>query len=162
MTQGKAGNQRNGLLFARGDVIQAVDANQCWYYVETLLVPSALSLFSSNADRPFPRVRIVGFAERIFTIPLNPVAAAEGLAEFSFGTLVQRALSLCGVRLHYGHPDFLEASFVKYYGGMSLASAKINLSEDVFEGYKAILHGYKSEHVEFLMVRREHYQRCSV
>jgi hypothetical protein len=30
LTQGKSGNQRNGMLFARGEVVQAIDANQCW------------------------------------------------------------------------------------------------------------------------------------
>jgi hypothetical protein len=46
----------------------------------------ALSEFHGrNREHAYPRVRIAGFAERIFTIPLNPVATAEGLAEFSFG-----------------------------------------------------------------------------
>jgi 1,3-beta-glucan synthase len=83
---------------------------------------------------------------------LSPVGAAEGLSEFGFGTLIQRVLGRCGVRLHYGHPDFVEASFAKYFGGMSHANAKLSLSEDVFEGMKALMWGFKSLHVDYLQM----------
>ncbi|KAK1940615.1 Callose synthase 7 [Phytophthora citrophthora] len=53
-------------------------------------------------------------------------------------------------RMHYGHPDVFEKSFVVTSGGVSKASKGINLSEDVFSGYNVTLRGGLVTHVEFM------------
>ena len=56
-----------------------------------------------------------------------------------FGTFFQRILSEpLGVRFHYGHPDLLDKIHFLTRGGVSSASKQINLSEDVFAGYKTV------------------------
>ena len=45
------------------------------------------------------------------------------------------------MRFHYGHPDLLDKLHFLTRGGVSKASKEINLSEDVFAGYKTTLHG---------------------
>ena len=54
--------------------------------------------------------------------------------------LPARARSPLGVR-YYGHPDLLDKLHFLTRGGVSKASKEINLSEDVFAGYKTTLHG---------------------
>lgn len=43
-------------------------------------------------------------------------------------------LGLIRVRFHYGHPDVFDRIFHITRGGISKASAGINLSEDIFAG----------------------------
>ncbi len=106
ISQGKSSNQRNGALYATGDIIQTLDANQDCCLAECLKIPFVLRMFEMD---PYPKYRIVGFREHIFTRPLNVVASFHADQEWSFGTIYQRALGSLGVRLHYGHPDFFDS-----------------------------------------------------
>ena len=64
------------------------------------------------------------------------------MQERYFGTFFQRVLAApLDVRFHYGHPDLLDKLHFLTRGGVSKASKEINLSEDVFAGYKTTLHG---------------------
>jgi len=51
--------------------------------------------------------------------------------------------------MHYGHPDLADKLHFMTRGGISKASKSINLSEDVFAGYKTTLRGGRSIFVEY-------------
>jgi hypothetical protein len=142
--QGKASNQRNGLLFAWGTVVQTKDANQGGNLAEAVKFPIILQRFLWKAERP----AIIGFRERVFTERQGTIARFQAYSEWSFVTITQRVLSLLGVRMHYGHPDFFYAPWVYSRGALSKASPRYNLSEDIFAGYMAFLHGKRSTHTD--------------
>lgn len=85
---------------------------------------------------------IVGFREHIFTGSVSSLANYMALQELSFVTLGQRVLSdPLRMRLHYGHPDVFDKLWFATRGGVSKASKGINLSEDIFAGYTAVIRG---------------------
>jgi len=55
-------------------------------------------------------------------------------AEWTFGTIFQRTLDYLGVRMHYGHPDFMDAFWASNRGSTSKASPSLNVSEDMCAG----------------------------
>ena len=62
-----------------------------------------------------------------------------------FGTMFQRVLDQpLDVRFHYGHPDLMDKLHFLSHGGVSKASKEVNLSEDVFAGYKTVDFGVAS------------------
>jgi callose synthase len=72
------------------------------------------------------------------------------MQERYFGTFFQRALSApLDVRMRYGHPDLVDKLHFMTRGGVSQASKFINLSEDVFAGYKTTLRGGRSIFKEY-------------
>jgi hypothetical protein len=142
--QGKACNQRNGLLFAWGFVIQTKDANQGGTLAEAVKFPVILHRFQWSRERP----AIIGFRERVFTERQGTVARFQAYSEWSFVTIMQRVLGLLGLRMHYGHPDFFDAPWVYSRSAISKASPRYNLSEDIFAGYLAFLHGRRSTHTD--------------
>ena len=130
-TQGKAANQLNALRVASGHVLQVLDANMDFVMLEGLKVPAVLSLFYSADDRSESNYHIVGFQEHVYTGELSSVGQVMANTEYAFGTIFQHTLANdLGVRLHYGHPDFVDTFWVLNNGGMSKASPDINLSED--------------------------------
>ena len=66
-----------------------------------------------------PLVAIVGYPEDIYTDSYGLIAKFHAIADRSFVTIVQRVLTLLGVRFHYGHPDLWRASFTDAFGGVS-------------------------------------------
>lgn len=72
-------------------------------------------------------------------------------AEWTFGTLVQRLLEFLTVRMHYGHPDFMDAFWAANRGSVSKASPHINLSEDIFAGLNVKTRHEQSLHTEARM-----------
>merc|ERR1719484_462024 len=85
---------------------------------------------------------IVGFREHIFTGSVSSLANYMALQELSFVTLGQRVLAdPLHMRLHYGHPDIFDKLWFTTRGGVSKASRGINLSEDIFAGYTAVIRG---------------------
>ena len=84
-------------------------------------------------SRSLPSSYQVGFKENIFTETSGIVGFSGALNEFTFGTIIQRELHVTlGARLHYGHPDCFDFSFVLTQGGTSKMSKTINVSEDIF------------------------------
>jgi hypothetical protein len=71
-------------------------------------------------------------------------------AEWTFGTCTQRFLSFVDYRMHYGHPDFIDAFWASNRGSVSKASPAINLSEDIFFGFGVKLRKQKSKHTDVL------------
>merc|ERR1719323_2195346 len=54
------------------------------------------------------------------------------------------------MRMHYGHPDFLDGFWARDRGGMSKSSPVVNLSEDIFAGFNVRMREEKSPHVDAL------------
>ena len=168
--EGKPENQNVGLPFTRGSKLMILDMNQDGYFEEALKLRNLLQEFegrgagaaghrpvvSEGVSRPanpmmteagaggeMAPVTIVGFPEHIFTQSAGFVTAIYmAMQERYFGTFFQRVLSdPLGVRFHYGHPDLLDKIHFMTRGGVSSASKQINLSEDVFAGYRTVLRG---------------------
>lgn len=151
MTQGKAGNQLNAMRFSRGFALQAMDANMGSFIGEAFKVSTVLKYFHplKNA-RDRVTARMIGFREHIFTVSHGICGDINAVAEWSFGTIIQRVQAWLGVRMHYGHPDFVDLFWARSRGGMSKASPHINLSEDIFAGLNVKNRSERSEHVDIL------------
>jgi hypothetical protein len=151
-TQGKACNQLNGLRFATGHFVQALDCNMGTFIGEGFKVPYVLRMFMplDKEDRAAPRCRYLGFREYIYTGREGTVGKCHAAAEWTFGTINQRFLSGLGIRMHYGHPDFLDGFWARNRGGMSKSSPVVNLSEDIFAGYNVRMREEASPHIDAL------------
>ncbi|DBA00190.1 TPA: hypothetical protein N0F65_007815 [Lagenidium giganteum] len=145
--EGKPENQNVALAFTRGEYVQTIDMNQEHYFEEALKIPNFLATGTAKNRN----IAIIGMKEHIFTGRASSLAHFMTLQELVFVSLTQRVLAnpLCS-RMHYGHPDVFEKSFVMTNGGVSKASKGINLSEDVFSGYNAALRGEHVTHEEFM------------
>ena len=81
-------------------------------------------------------------ARRSFTQSSGLVTAIfMAMQERYFGTFFQRVLAAPSCALPLRPPDLLDKLHFLTRGGVSKASKEINLSEDVFAGYKTTLHG---------------------
>jgi hypothetical protein len=96
-------------------------------------VPNILEEFSK--DR---RIKVVGFKEYVTTMDWSAAGYGAGYTEKVFGSILQRSWTSLGVRLHYGHPDFIRGTCVLYETGMSSLDY---ISEDVFFGMDVVLQG---------------------
>ncbi len=130
--EGKPCNQNNILKHIRGEKVQFIDANQEIYLEESFKVFNLLEEFKRD-----DKIKIVGFPETIFTKTYGKMAFIYAFAEEVFSNFVQRFLSLLGVRLHYGHPDFMDTLFVRQAGIIS----PTEVNEDIFGGYKTLIYG---------------------
>lgn len=145
--EGKPENQNVALVFTRGEYIQTIDMNQEHYFEETIKMPNFLATATAGKEE----VTCIGMKEHVFTGRASSLARFMTLQELVFVTLTQRVLAKpLRSRMHYGHPDVFEKSFVMTCGGVSKASKGINLSEDVFSGYNVTLRGGLVTHVEFM------------
>jgi callose synthase len=145
--EGKPENQNVALPFTRGEYLQTIDMNQEHYFEETLKMPNFLATAAASGED----VTIIGMKEHVFTGRASSISRFMTLQELVFVTLTQRVLAEpLRSRMHYGHPDVFEKSFVMTNGGVSKASKGINLSEDVFSGYNVTLRGGLVTHVEFM------------
>ncbi|KAF1796517.1 1,3-beta-glucan synthase component-domain-containing protein [Mucor lusitanicus] len=167
---GKSDNQNHALIFYRGEYLQLVDANQDNYLEECLKIRSIFGEFeqqgqdlalehvyalSSNTDKktkesPQSPVAIVGAREYIFSENVGMLGDVAAGKEQTFGTLTQRIMAKMGGRLHYGHPDFLNAVFMTTRGGVSKAQRGLHLNEDIYAGMNALLRGGRIKHTEYL------------
>eukprot|EP00741_Cyanophora_paradoxa_P000706 tig00000431_g680.t1 len=138
----KGENQNHCMPFVDHQYIMAIDCNQDFYVEEAFKVPSALREFALDK-----RAVIVGYPEHLFTTNWNIVGHLSGLTERVFVTLTHRGYALMGVRCHYGHPDLIDARYIRTHSGLSCPSY---VSEDIFMGIYCHLHGYRSLHVEYL------------
>ncbi|CUM56167.1 unnamed protein product [Debaryomyces tyrocola] len=162
---GKADNQNHALIFHRGEYIQLIDANQDNYLEECLKIRSVLSEFeelnvehvnpyapnlktdeSSSQSAP---VAILGAREYIFSENSGVLGDVAAGKEQTFGTLFARTLAQIGGKLHYGHPDFLNATFMFTRGGVAKAQKGLHLNEDIYAGMTAIMRGGRIKHCEY-------------
>eukprot|EP00931_Biecheleriopsis_adriatica_P082852 TRINITY_DN5633_c0_g1_i2.p1 TRINITY_DN5633_c0_g1~~TRINITY_DN5633_c0_g1_i2.p1 ORF type:complete len:2844 (+),score=463.56 TRINITY_DN5633_c0_g1_i2:55-8586(+) len=98
---------------------------------------------------PAVTMRVIGFREYVFTRSHGLMGKITADAEWTFGTATQRFLAFMGVRMHYGHPDFVDAFWAANRGSVSKASP-INLSEDIFFGFNVNMRNEISDHTDIL------------
>ncbi|KAG0174538.1 1,3-beta-D-glucan synthase [Apophysomyces sp. BC1015] len=158
---GKSDNQNHAVIFYRGEFLQLVDANQDNYLEECLKIRNILGEFESlemNTVSPYSPawterkgapVAIVGAREYIFSENVGILGDVAAGKEQTFGTLTQRIMAKIGGKLHYGHPDFLNAVFMTTRGGVSKAQKGLHLNEDIFAGMNAFTRGGRIKHTEY-------------
>lgn len=159
---GKADNQNHSLIFYRGEYIQVIDANQDNYLEECLKIRSVLSEFEEmnvttnipyipgiEYDEEPPSVAIVGAREYIFSENIGVLGDIAAGKEQTFGTLFARTLAEIGGKLHYGHPDFVNAIFMTTRGGLSKAQKSLHLNEDIYAGMNAMCRGGRIKHSDY-------------
>ncbi|SCU86383.1 LAFA_0E00408g1_1 [Lachancea sp. 'fantastica'] len=159
---GKSDNQNHSLIFYRGEYIQVIDANQDNYLEECLKIRSLLSEFEEleiDGESPYVAdiddrekrapVAIVGAREYIFSENIGVLGDVAAGKEQTFGTLFARTLAEIGGKLHYGHPDFLNAIFMTTRGGISKAQKGLHLNEDIYAGMNAVCRGGRIKHSDY-------------
>lgn len=158
---GKSDNQNHAVIFFRGEYIQLVDANQDNYLEECLKIRSVLAEFEEMTvdnvspytpglpPSTFDPVAILGAREYIFSENIGILGDVAAGKEQTFGTLFARTLAQIGGKLHYGHPDFLNAVFMTTRGGVSKAQKGLHLNEDIYIGMTALLRGGRIKHCEY-------------
>lgn len=161
---GKSDNQNHALIFYRGEYIQLIDANQDNYLEECLKIRSVLAEFEEmNVEQTNPYapglkfeeqnknhpVAIVGAREYIFSENSGVLGDVAAGKEQTFGTLFARTLAQIGGKLHYGHPDFINATFMTTRGGVSKAQKGLHLNEDIYAGMTALCRGGRIKHSEY-------------
>ncbi|AOW02192.1 YALI0C01411p [Yarrowia lipolytica CLIB122] len=166
---GKSDNQNVALIFHRGEYIQLVDANQDSYIEECLKIRSILAEFEEfpagnvpaspyaspkanekNPDTLANPVAFIGSREYIFSENIGVLGDIAAGKEQTFGTLFARTLSKIGGKLHYGHPDYLNATFMVTRGGVSKAQKGLHLNEDIYAGMNALMRGGRIKHSEYV------------
>ncbi|KAI9313404.1 1,3-beta-glucan synthase component-domain-containing protein [Dichotomocladium elegans] len=158
---GKSDNQNHALIFYRGEFLQLIDANQDNYLEECLKIrnilgefenlgPTEVSPYSSSYKvKGGAPVAIVGAREYIFSENIGILGDVAAGKEQTFGTLTQRIMAKIGGKLHYGHPDFLNAVFMTTRGGVSKAQKGLHLNEDIYAGMNAFTRGGRIKHTEY-------------
>lgn len=161
---GKSDNQNHALIFYRGEYIQLVDANQDNYLEECIKIRSMLAEFEEmkrpqhpyahigrqdQAIKKVSPVAILGAREYIFSENIGVLGDVAAGKEQTFGTLFARTLGKIGGKLHYGHPDILNAIFMTTRGGVSKAQKGLHLNEDIYAGMNALLRGGRIKHCEY-------------
>lgn len=159
---GKSDNQNHAIVFYRGEFLQLIDANQDNYLEECIKIRNVLGEFEQynvSSQSPYAQwghkefnkypVAIVGTREYIFSENIGILGDIAAGKEQTFGTLTPRVLAWIGGKLHYGHPDFLNASFMTTRGGVSKAQKGLHLNEDIFAGMTAISRGGRIKHSEY-------------
>ncbi|KAK4516587.1 uncharacterized protein ATC70_011562 [Mucor velutinosus] len=158
---GKSDNQNHAIIFYRGEFLQLVDANQDNYLEECLKIRNVLGEFEtlepsqiSPYSAAYPKsnrspVAIVGAREYIFSENVGVLGDVAAGKEQTFGTLTQRIMAKIGGKLHYGHPDFLNAIFMNTRGGVSKAQKGLHLNEDIYAGMNAFTRGGRIKHTEY-------------
>ncbi|KAJ2919772.1 hypothetical protein MD484_g740, partial [Candolleomyces efflorescens] len=159
---GKSDNQNHALIFYRGEYLQLIDANQDNYSEECLKIRSVLGEFeelNASTQNPYaqwnhrdfksPPVAIVGAREYIFSENVGILGDLAAAKEQTFGTLSARLMAYIGGKLHYGHPDFLNGTFMTTRGGVSKAQKGLHLNEDIYAGMNAFCRGGRIKHTEY-------------
>ncbi|CAL1710231.1 unnamed protein product [Somion occarium] len=159
---GKSDNQNHAIIFYRGEYLQLIDANQDNYLEECLKIRNVLGEFEEYAvssqspyaqwgQKDFKRapVAIVGAREYIFSENIGILGDLAAGKEQTFGTLSARSLAWIGGKLHYGHPDFLNAIYMTTRGGVSKAQKGLHLNEDIYAGMNAFGRGGRIKHTEY-------------
>jgi 1,3-beta-glucan synthase len=159
---GKSDNQNHAIIFYRGEYLQLIDANQDNYLEECLKIRNVLAEFEefvvpnqspygqwNHKDFRNPPVAIVGAREYIFSENIGILGDVAAGKEQTFGTLAARSMSWIGGKLHYGHPDFLNALYMTTRGGVSKAQKGLHLNEDIYAGMTAFGRGGRIKHTEY-------------
>lgn len=158
---GKADNQNHAIIFTRGEYLQLIDANQDNYLEECLKIRNVLAEFEAidtPSENPYgphyrefekAKVAIVGSREYIFSENIGILGDVAAGKEQTFGTLAGRGLAQIGGKFHYGHPDFLNSTYMTTRGGVSKAQKGLHLNEDIYAGIMVFCRGARIKHCEY-------------
>lgn len=159
---GKSDNQNHAIIFYRGEFLQVIDANQDNYLEECIKIRNVLGefeMYNASGQNPYTQwgakefskapVAILGAREYIFSENIGILGDIAAGKEQTFGTLSARALAWVGGKLHYGHPDFMNATFLTTRGGISKAQKGLHLNEDIFAGMTTFGRGGRIKHTEY-------------
>jgi 1,3-beta-glucan synthase len=159
---GKSDNQNHAIIFYHGEYLQLIDANQDNYLEECLKIRNVLGEFeeysvshqsayavAGHKEFAKPPVAIVGVCEYIFSQNIGIPGDIAAGKEQTFGTLAARCWAWLDAKLHYGHPDFLNALFMTTRGGVPKAQKDLHLNEDIFAGMNAFGRGGRIKHTEY-------------
>ncbi|KAJ7057186.1 1,3-beta-glucan synthase [Mycena amicta] len=160
---GKSDNQNHAIIFYRGEYLQLIDANQDNYLEECLKIRNILGEFEElqvQETSPYAHwdakdfntkapIAIVGAREYIFSENIGILGDVAAGKEQTFGTLAARSMAWIGGKLHYGHPDFLNAIYMTTRGGVSKAQKGLHLNEDIYAGMNAFGRGGRIKHTEY-------------
>ncbi|QRV97434.1 beta-1,3-glucan synthase [Ceratobasidium sp. AG-Ba] len=154
---GKSDDQNREIIFYRGEYLRLIDVNQDNYLEECLKIHNVLGEFEqyhTTQQSPYAQwghkefqqspVAIVEAREYIFSENIGILGDVAGGKEQTFGTL-----AWIGGKLHYGHPDFLNATFMSTRGGVSKAQKGPHLNEDIFANMNAFGRGGRIKHTEY-------------
>jgi 1,3-beta-glucan synthase len=94
-------------------------------------------------------VAIVGAHEYIFSENIGILGDLAAGKEQTFGTLSARSMAWIGGKLHYGHPDFLNALYMNTRGGVSKAQKGLHLNEDIYAGMNVFGRGGRIKYTEY-------------
>ncbi|KAH9170460.1 1,3-beta-glucan synthase component-domain-containing protein [Lactarius sanguifluus] len=146
---GKSDNQNHAIIFYRGDTYSS-DANQDNYLEECLKIRNVLAEFeeySVSSQSPYAqwgekefKTAPVGAREYIFSENISILGDIAAGKEQTFGTLTARSLAWIGGKLHYGHPDFFNAT---------RPQKGLHLNEDIYAGMNAFGCGGRIKHTEY-------------
>mmetsp|Transcript_1670 Transcript_1670/g.2530 ORF Transcript_1670/g.2530 Transcript_1670/m.2530 type:complete len:2764 (-) Transcript_1670:466-8757(-) len=131
---GKPMNQLLVSMFFDGTAGLFLDSNQDCRFADSLVTPSILARFDRDPD-----AKVIGVPDYVPTRDWSWIAWCSAFAELIFGMQTQRILEAMGVRLHYGHSDYVDLSFCETQAGFCKLSY---VSEDVFLGLETISRGY--------------------
>ncbi len=101
-------------------------------------------------------VAIVGAREYIFSENIGILGDLAAGKEQTFGTLSARSMAWIGGKLHYGHPDFLNAIYMTTSSGVSKAQKGLDLNEDIYAGMNTFGRGGKIKHTEYYQCGKGH------
>ncbi|GBE86431.1 hypothetical protein SCP_0903100 [Sparassis crispa] len=162
LDDGKSDNQNHAIIFYCGEYLQLIDANPDNYLEECLKIRNVLgefeeyavscqSLYAQWGHKEFKKnpVTFVGAHEYIFSKNIGILDDLAAGKEQTFGTLTARSLAWIGAKLHYGHPDFLNAIDMNTRGGVSKAQKGLHLNEDIYAGMTAFGRGGRIKHMEY-------------
>ena len=151
---GKSDSRNHAITFYRGEYLQLIDANQENYLEECLKIRNILGEFEEHevsTQSPYAHrghkdfkkspVAIAGAREYIFSENIGVLGDLAAGKEQTFGTLVARSLSWLGGKLHYGHPDFLNALYMATQSSVSKAQKGLHPNEVIYADMNAFGRG---------------------
>ncbi|KAJ7833136.1 1,3-beta-glucan synthase component-domain-containing protein [Mycena olivaceomarginata] len=138
-------------------------ASDAWHEPVRLKIRNVLGEFEefqTSETSPYARwdpkdfkkntpVAIVGAREYIFSENIGILGDLAAGKEQTFGTLSARSMAWIGGKLHYGHPNFLNALYMNTRGGVSKAQKGLHLNEDIYAGMNAFGRGGRIKHTEY-------------
>ncbi|KAH9015424.1 1,3-beta-glucan synthase component-domain-containing protein [Lactarius deliciosus] len=145
---GKLDNQNHAIIFYCGEYLQLITP------VKTIILRSEFSSQSPYVQwghKEFKSPLLQSLGPNIGV--LGDIAAGK---EQTFGTMTARTLAWIGGKLHYGHPDFLNATFMTTRGSVSKAQKGLHLNEDIFADVNAFDRGSRIKHSEYYQCGKGH------
>ncbi|EIW80328.1 glycosyltransferase family 48 protein [Coniophora puteana RWD-64-598 SS2] len=156
---GKSDSQNHAVIFYRGEYLQLIDASRDNYLEEYLKLRdlfgysvSSQSPYAQYGHKDFRKLYVVtvGAREYLFSENIGILGDLAAGKEQTFGTLSARDWAWIGGKLHYSHPDFLNALYMNTLDGVSKSQKGLYLDEDIYAGMNAFGRGARIKHTEYI------------